>query len=524
MATEEKVSGLGVALTQLGLEKKFISTGEIFKFPLSERGVITESILSEKLKQGKWDDVVDFMYGPSRVIDSLYGGDRNKLREDIVKSAVEHSKSNPPGSRIITLLEKAQQHDILFDLAIKTPLRYDDFMEVRRSIEHSDYLGRFENRPEKEKALDEVNARLAMDERHYNEALGCFVRAGDQAGIDTFFEKTLNPFNITDCNVSTLEQAAISDPKKKESRLKSLVKNFSAVSSGPAPLVALELKKKYNLKLDEDENKSLSNNVATKIDQYDLEKGLPQDETEIELSWAKLHARKEPKKAYKIFTKHNYDGNELYTAILEGITPKRDNPGVRAINFGEVKESQLKKLLEMSPSNFEVKSDIALHLKDATELMKLYKEAKKDENFEDAYKLFMAAGGNPQDENINDIRNKLISQKIEKGEGVYFLDSSDRIGETEFYNQLLESYDGKDIMKLRHAYEIAKGLKNEKMTQRVRELMIANSPSWALSTFNGHGEKNEGDKAGMDYLLTVVSNSTGADKKQLESLVSKWDE
>ncbi|MCX6750526.1 MAG: hypothetical protein NTZ83_03640, partial [Candidatus Pacearchaeota archaeon] len=252
---EKKDSSLGKALTMLGLEDQFLSNGELSNFPLAERGKIANDIISEKLRRGRWETVIEMIYGGLGKADALYDGDRNKLRGDIVNSAVEDSK-----------------------LMTKLPLRYEEFAEIR------DYKLNPKHDAEKERILDNTQGKLAFAEQKYNDALAYFTRAGNQEAIDKVFEIALNPKRVytSGINISLAEEAALSNPDKKESRLKKIVLGYSPGSANPLP--AYQLMKKHNIKLSPEENEFLIRKIAG-LNDWNFEKNVPESESGIRLLW-----------------------------------------------------------------------------------------------------------------------------------------------------------------------------------------------------------------------------------------------
>lgn len=516
---KDNSSGLGKALTMLHLEDKFLQNGELSNYSLSERGKIANDIISEKLSRGRWDSVIRMMYGGFGKADALYDGDRNKLREDIVNSALEHW-DNHIDNNLIGVLRKAGENDILFNLATKLPLKYEQFLEIRRGIDN-DYFKNSEGGVEKEKILTEVQSKLAFAEGKYGEALRSFLEIGNSAGIDKFFKVVLSSNRYYgELNLPSVEEVALSDPSKKESRLRKLVMSFS--SGAIRPLEALELQRKYNLKLSPKENEKIRGKIAKELSRYDLEKSLPKNESELRLLWAKEHAKSEPAKAYQIFNEQNYIGKEMNSAIISGLKLERRNNQERALDVRGVEENKLREVYPFVP--FEVKVNIASHLNDKKSLIKLSKVANKNGELEKAYRLFVEGGGNLQDEYIDSIRKKIIKKDVEEHPGfLSFLDKSDKIGMIEAYKALIKSSNGKDKGNLRRAYEFARLLADEEMIQETRKLMISFSPSWALDCFKSSLGGISPDEVGQDNVLSEVASSSGIDKDALEVIVKKYN-
>jgi hypothetical protein len=515
-------SGFGKALTALGLEDKFISNGELANFNLSDRGVIANGIISEKLNRGRWESVIEMMYGGVGKADALYDGDRKQLREDIVKSAVQDPDAYRVDEHLVNILKKAGETELLVDLATKLPLlNYENFNQIEREIPLHDYFEKAENGAEKKKAFLGVKGKLAFKEEKYSEAISCFLDTKNQEGIDNFFElmsKSKYPGNFY---VSSVEEAALSDPLKRDSRLKALVDIVFRASS--KPIEALELQKKYDIDIPPGKMKAIRSKIAKNIERWNLEKS-SNNKWGLELSWARQHIQTEPRKAYEIFLNNKHTKRELNSAMFFGLTmTKMSNNEGKTLSVRDIPSAQLEEFRNFYPSlPFDLKKDIARQLKDKKALMQLSKEAKKVGNLDDSYKLFVEAGGNLQSMYIHEVRSKLIKQIIEKDSGVYKIDSADKIGKTELYNQLIETSNGNERSKLSEAYDLARDLNNDKMLSRVRKLMVEFNPAWALMNFKSTTSQKTVDTAGVDYLLSEIAESAGVDKNKLEGLVGKY--
>jgi hypothetical protein len=518
----KSVSGLGKALTALGLEDRFISNGELSKFNLSDRGAIANGIISEKLSRGRWESVIKMMYEGVGKADALYDGDRNQLREDILKSAIQDPEAIGVDESLVSILKKAGETELLVNLATKLPLLdFEHFSRIEREIPLHDYFEKAENGAEKQKAFLGVKGKLAFDARRYSDAIDCFLNTGNQEGIDEFFELISKSKDLERFNISSAEEAALSDPEKKDVRLKDLV--YSVFRTSSKPVEALELITKHNLDIPSGKMRAIRSKIAKNIEGWELENA-PNRKWGLELSWARKHIETDPRKAYKILLENKHTNRELNSALYFGLTMKKmSGNDSKTLNVREIPSDQLEEFRDMYPSlSFELRKDIAKQLKDKKSLMQLSKEAKKVKNLEDSYKLYVEAGGNLESMYIHDIRSKLIKQIIEKNSGIYIIDNADKIGKTELYNQLIETSSGNERENLAEAYDIAKELNNYKMLNKIRILMIEFSPSWALDHFKGFTVNKTLDTEGVDYLLSEVAGSAGVDKNKLEGLVEKY--
>ena len=504
-------SNLGRALTVLGLEDKFLSNGELSNFPLLERGKIANDIISEKLNHGRWEKVVDMIFGGFGKADALYEGNREQLKNDIVKSAIKKTESIKEGTIII--LRKAGENDLLFRFATEIPsLKYETFDQLMR-------YGSFEKDIEgddKLKRLHEAGGKIALKENNYSSAFFHFNRIKDWSGIDNVFNEILNDrWNSAD--EEFIERIALTDPEKKEHRLKRLATGFSKIK-GCSALYSYKIHKKYNIHLDENELKKLKRALARDLDIFDLERNIPETELELRLAWAKNHAKSSPKSAYEIFKQQDYKGHFAVDAVIAGLD-KYPYYHVEAFTINSVKEFYLRKAYEKT--SFYVKLSIALHLKDKEKLKKLSREAYANKNLDQAYELWIKGEGNLEDKYLENVRKKLIDDKIIKNAGfVYLLDKSDTKGMEKAYDKLVSSKIGEKSHNLRGAYEIALQLGDEDRIQRTRKAMIALSPTWALRHFVRH---RGNDEKGINYVLENVAGQNNLTVEELRGFFNKYN-
>jgi len=513
--TKQDVSNLGKVLTVLSLEDKFLSNGELSNFKLVERGSIAKGIIEEKLRLGKWQGVVQMIYGGFGKADALYEGDRNKLRNDIIKSATEHPKSlDFRRGEVFNCLEKAGENDLLFKLATNIfNLNYEDFNLAVGKINRS-YFDDVGKGAQRKHVWHQTAADKAMNEENYYSAFHHFSEIGDNAGVDRIFETTLNK-----SSGDLLEKIALSDPAQKDERLKRMVlSSISETEGGLNPLAAFELYKKYNVSLSAEEKSTLQERVAESTDSWDVDRKLSRNPEE-RLLWAKKHARDEPKTAYKIFTEQEFNGAPVIKAVKAGLSLKSYQNEEKTLGTSEISESHLRKAYKTA--SFDVKVQIASHLKDSDKLQELSGQAHKRKDLDKAYRLWIAGKGNLDGDYIDGVRTGLIENAVETRYGsMHFLDSSDTKGMIEAYTTLMETDKGKRRNNLSEAYEIALNLGDEDRTQRVREEIVAISPESAICDFTNKTRGN--DEKGLDYVVRVVASEHGVDSGELRRFVEKY--
>lgn len=514
---EKDLTNLGKALAVLGLEDKFLSNGELSNFPLVERGRIANGIISEKLKLGRWQSVVQMIYGGFGKADALYEGDRDELRDGIVRSATEQSTPTHFGRETLDALSKAEENDLLFRLATANPsLDYDRFDAITLKINPS-YFKDPEKGDQRKQKLHKTAADKAIKEGKYFSAFNHFTRVDDYDGIGEVFEAILASADIRSSG-ELLEQIALRDPAQRDMRLKKIVlSSISDEEKGLNPLVALKLSKKHNVVLSPKEKVALQERVAESTSRYDVESKLS-DDLEERLLWAKKHSEEEPRAAYGIFTQQGFDGASVITAIQAGLNTNYQNKE-RALETSEVSETHLKRAYKTAP--FDVKVKIASYLKDSDELQKLSRQAQENGDLNSAYHLWVNGGGSLMGEYIDGIRTALINECIENNLGIpSFLERSDKRGIAEAYDTLMQTNKGKRTENIRHAYEIALDLDDEEMVQRAREEIVAISPEWAIRNFTSQTRGN--DEKGLDYVLGVVAIQHGVERVELRRLFRKF--
>lgn len=503
-------NNLGRALTVLGLEDKFLSNGELSNFPLVERGKIANNIISEKLSRGRWEKVVDMIFGGFGKADALYEGDREQLKNDIVKSAIE--KTTSINENTMRTLSKTGEKELLFRLATEIPsLEYETFNKLI-----GDRYFEIDEDNEKLKKLHIAGGKIALRENNYSAAFSHFNRIKDWSGIDKVFNEIIEGGFWNRVGGELIEKIALSDPEKKEERLKKLATAFSK-RAGCSALYSYRIQKKYNIPLDEKELKKLKKGLARNLNMFDLSANISETELELRLDWAKNHAKSSPKTAYEIFEAQDYKGYFAVEAVIAGLD-KSSSYDIEAFTVNSVKEFYLRKAYEKT--SFVVKVSIALHLKDKEKLKKLSREAYANKNLDQAYRLWIESGGDLKDEYIKNIREKLIDDGIKKGCGfIYFLDKSDTEGIERAYDRLVSSKIGEKSHNLSRAYDLALELGDEDRIQRTRKAMTALSPTWALRHFVGY-KKN--DERGINYVLENVASQNNLTVEELRNVFNKY--
>jgi len=514
---EKRTSNLGNALTALGLEDVFLSNGELSRFPLVERGRITNGIIAEKLRLGRWQSVIDMIYGGSGNASALFDGDRDALKAGILKSATEHYSGKGITQTTIDALVKSGESDLLFTIATSANSSYEEFTEISGHIDSS-YFTDAKHGAERSQRLHDIAGKLALREKRFDSAYRHFSKIGDADSINGVFDAALD---IQDRHSSRtlLEEIALSDSSQKDERLRRIVLKSISEKDRFNPLAIFELANKHGVKLSYEEKAKLQKRLADSLSRYDVEKKLG-DHPDEKLLWAKRHAKDEPRAAYKIFTQQGYDGTPVVAAVQSGLSMERYKNEERALKASSVSETHLRRAYQTA--SFDVKVQIASHLKETKGLQELSKQAHESGDLKTAYRLWVAGGGNLGNDYITEIRTALIKDGIENRFGyMHDIDGSDTKGMVMAYDTLMETDKGKRPDNLREAYEIAITLEDEDRTQKAREAMIAINPKWAIWNFASPrgGIK---DETGLDYALGFVASKYGADSVELRSLFDKY--
>ena len=526
--TDTQTPNLGGALTALGLEDKFLANGELTNFPLLERGRLANAIIDEKLKAGRWQTVVNMIYGGGKA-DALFDGDRNELKARIVAAAQQ--RTNPdPGLTEFTLetLVKAKEHELLFRLATNTSLGYDDLMAVLSHIP-AQYFKEDPQGTQKRRTIDQAAGQRALAEKRYDAAVSHFAAIGDTANLTTLFDQAISS-DDSNVDIRMLEAIAVSDPSQKETRLQAIVSKYltgeevdpTQTRRGIGTLTMFKFVKVHGVELSPEQKATLYKRVVEEAQRYQFEKNQElATEQELLLPWARHHAISQPLEAYRVFVATGFEGDEVVAAVQAGLALERYRNEHRALDTSQVTEPHLKRAYEGAP--FEVQVRIAYRLKDEPKLQDLSKRANKKGKFDEAYRHWVAGRGSLDGEYIARIRTKLIDDVVKKGYGyVSFLATNDHAGQVEAFEALMAQGTGKGNH-LDKAHKLAFTMGDEARTQRVREAMFSVNPAWALGFFKGNSSRKR-DERGIDYVINTVASQQGVEPSTLRELAMKYQE
>lgn len=539
--TDGEESRLGNALTILGLEDKFLVNGMLANFPLAERGRIAQQIIDEKLRLGKWERVIEMIYGGFGKADALFEGDRDALNERIVASARDRPRNGVTES-VLTALIKADQHDLVFRLAVVAEEKYEFFRDVVQRIPRA-YFKDPEQGKQRELAANRIGSEKALAEGRYDCALKHFAEVNDSEGIMQLFNMAIAADSST-VSFGLLEAIAVADPSQKMSRLQTIVKRelsskADEVKEGnglprvPSPRFSYlyKLVREHNLSLTDEQKVLLRERVVEELGEYSITRDRFAEDTALQLLWARKNATSNPKKAYELFSRLGYEGEELILAVQEGLKLRYGECN-RNVNGALIVDQVAEEHLRRASSNdlpFDVQVQIASHLKNKPSLQSLSREARERNEFDDAYHLWVAGEGDLDGEYIASLRARLIEEELKSeypNVDGHFLASKDTAGTIQAYDALMEQQRTQGERRidrlLKAAYNLAINMGDEERTQRTREAMFAINPDEALEVFKRGSREGERDKKGIAYIVDTVASAYGVEPSTLGKLVEQY--
>ncbi len=530
---ETKITNLGRAITRLGLEDRFLSNGELQNYPLAERVALANDIISEKLALGRWSTVVNMIWGGFGKADVLYDGDRSLLKREILQSAL---KSNPNSDEAMAMdpaletLAKAGEYDFLLELATQNPQNsYEDITKITNRIPNSYFQGSEEGRM-KNKKLCQLKGKKALREKRYREAFVNLFGVGDEKSVEKIFETVISSQGkiedvSSDYPIELLRDIALSSRDKKDERLKRILLEVASDRIYVRAETAMNIFREHRVPLDEKERQTFYEFMAAKLSKWDIERKFGED-SELSLLWARKHSDSEPKAAYQIFRKQKYDGEEIKTAVLNGL--KLDEKRDDGMTVSEVSPEHLRMVYDQVP--FEVQISISERLKDRNELSRLSNVAKEKGDLRTAYNLWVRAGNGFDSAYMDNIRGQMIRKSIEESlestissPHLFFIHPNDSRGHTQAFDALMEtSLNAKRKGGLLSvAHELALRHDSDGRLEKVRREMVAVNPRWALYQFSS-GRDEQRDSVGYDYALTAIAKEEGVEKEQLRTVIGKY--
>ncbi|MFH0978860.1 MAG: hypothetical protein V1837_06185 [Candidatus Woesearchaeota archaeon] len=505
-------NNLGAALTQLGIEDKFLSNGELTSFPLVDRGRIANGIIEEKLGSGKWTTVVHLLFGSNAHAHALYEGDYEQLKKDILQSALSSSREYYDMDKVAKDLADSKEFDLLFKIACSIPINYDEFNKLTYHFPKGFFDG------QNLQMLHNVAGKKALEENKPDSAAYHFTESGDKENLKAAFEAMLT--HSAQRHTDSLEKIALFFPKEQAEMLKRIILSTCSEKSGTVS--ALKLYWKYvgtNLTLPEHDVNKLYSNAASEAVRFDVTRLPFLKDARLCLLWAKKHAKSEPQASYRIFNALGYKGKEVQTAVLSGLEIERYQHEDQVLTPQDIQKEHLESAYKLA--SFKVKVVIAKHQKNNRRLQKLSKQAEQKEDLREAYWLWTAGNGNFESKYLTNIRKRLIEKEIKKGScWMSFIEKNDRPGKLQAYDALMQERQQQRYRFVEVAYELARSLSDQERMQRAREQMVNLNAQRALEAFVK--DKKEPDKTGIEYLVNVMAQRFKVEAPTLARIVEKY--
>ena len=489
---------LGRALTHLSnehlfsLEEKVFKSGTIPGASLQEKASVARGIVEGLLEVGNWPVAVRHMYepGPVKMLleDYLPG-----FRENLLATAKKRKAEHHIDETAIQTLAEVKEFELLYQFVIQVPMPLNN-------AQHLFHLLTRAISPEQNRMIQEALAVRAVAERKFIEAIGYWENTQNEAALDKLYDTLLHDEKA---DVSALLDLACRQPKRKQERVRDVVLKIMDNQKLLTGLGWDGNSAFYGRLCDitQDQELTLSDRVREKF--LDLAVTyLRHDEIKkrnhpaLSLHWAKIHADKDPWKAYEVFKAVQYAGPERFQAAAKLVSLAVKNQH----NLDDRIDAEDLQKVYFSV-NQAARIAIALRLADTQKLQELSKEV-RGKNDEYAYRLWVAGSGNLEDPYVINLRHDLVEEAKRKGHSVYasFVDPRDEPGQRQVFDLVLEHFP-------KAAYELAQGLKDDALVEKARQQMIQRSPEWALSVFSDSSihERQGHDSAGIELAVLALT-------------------
>lgn len=545
----------GRLVVDLDLESKIISDGVLPERPLQERGQIITGIIHQLLKKRDWKKALQLRYIDPQSRNLYDGNDQtfNELLLAAIKPKDFHIdqdrfRSSLDDTGLSLLLERAgsmvvhsvsQREDIPPPVAlyfldhIKPVIGEEawkqDITAIGKRIMKSDPKTAFhlfrqtENRDLLEQLYQQLTADFALQHYRTIEEL-----------ILTFNPPGLRHYRLELLLITAVE--ALEAPN-------AIPERFSSSSSELSKTITqmYARMKEWKINLSPEKKAKLIDLVAqtitspwdSKLDVKDPEPRRfhrserteePYD-PEIVLAWAKMNREKEPVKAYKLFMKLQYDGEETIVAAQKAFEVMHPVERFESYKGEEVaiRDNHLQAVFERIPLNdYKRREILAQKLRNTAELERIavhYASSKDSFLQTRAYELFIQAGKRFDYQVFDGLRKKLIAHDIKVAKEAdwgrphfYWLNRLDKPGYEQAMAALLKGIPGRSWVG--DAYELAVKHNDVQRIQQLREQIITkNSPITSLRFF-----QHQGDLVGYEQCIALVSEAYGQNPEQVIKL------
>ena len=507
---EEQVNR-GRFLSAMNLEDVVLADGVLPNQPsLDDRAALVQGILQGMLESGRWQKAVYLVHNPGPV-KALFDGNWEGFNDAVIAVAKEQKPDAEIKSEFVQFLVDNNQAGVVCRLIDEIPYSKDNLNNLFNGVYGS---------------VDEaVRSRLrgsigvrAQEVGDFAAAHHCFKENRDTASIDALYRQILeDPVKNIDLllKIAGKDKARLTEIVKgvlklDEEELQEVKIDYTAIEEALYRLV-----KKHELELDTKEKIQLIDLASNMISSW--RDGNAGDKN-LAFLWAKKHYQSNPTEAYQIFIAQDYKGDEVMAAVRVAFSKEymegRPHCSIRYPNVSMFKEEHLRAVYSEQDAWTRVK--IARHLGDKEALLGLSREYYEQQNFTDAYNLWVSGGGSFDDPFAEDLRQGVIQAEEKKGYfSEHLFDKNDLPGKTWLFNKLFSD------RKFSAALDIAARLEDEEKLQRVREKMVESDPEWAIGIFRRQfsSDKDMRDRKGFDMCVTALSEKYSLPKEAVVQYV-----
>jgi len=530
---ESEESNLGNAIVNLNIEDSYLANGELNQLGLDQRVEVVNQMISRKLELGRWESVIQMVYGDLGKAGALFRDPIETLNQRIIDSAVKHHGGECLDGKVVDTLSK-EQGDFLLKLASSLPsLDRGGFCETAYKMWDS-YFEDTEKGGQRKKTFHEIAGQKALAEKDYFSAAKDFEAAEDRDNLGLVLETILSSENRDEYPLELIDMVGRHFPERGEELLRERILSHST-ENGISAKSAYELARDCHVKLTKEQQQRLDSYLADSLSEKELKGHKYWFGCDFKLLWAKKHRKDNPRAAYRIFTDigcsgrlEPYEGKEVLEAVVEGLRLGLEgedrllgalHPGSsKALYPGNIQREHLEAVYDKLP--FNTRFAIAEHQDDKDKLMKLSREAEEKGNHQIAYNIWIKAEGSLDDAFFKQVRGEIIKQGLDPKE-TYFkghLDSRDIAGRQEVCDAFMRR---RSTENLRIAYNFAKSINDEQRTQKARQKIVARGPREAYRFFQGFSQR-ERDETGIDLAVAVIAKEQGVSAEQLKPLVEKY--
>lgn len=515
---DEKVK-LGRFLATIGKEDQVLADGVMPNSHFIDRLSLVKGVLDGYFESGHWEQAVKAVYTEGGPVRTLFDGDWDAFRNNVLKSAQDHNRHFWGASEAIQLLHQNDETELLYQLATTIPtLQSNEIEGILNEISE-------EITPEQRRAgYDLLAERVMKDEGGPRKAYEMYQKGGNMEGINQLYEKLIQePDNISP---KFLLQLATSNDEKEKGRIEELVTLFYPKVTDEKPHESI--------------NGSIADSLRTLAEHHDIEVSMEQEEcmvcdilgavdnykseqfgSEIVLLWAKRNPTTYPKDKYHLFLKRDYKGPEVLQAALAALQLGRGNDGRedwQKLHLHQIKEEHREKLLESPDVPLQIRAEIAEHDKVYKKLRQFSREFKQEEDYDKAYRAWKIGQGSLTASYAVGLRRMAVEKDLIEREGkepwLHFLAKDDKPGLVQVYHMMKGKFPEK-------AYNLAWWSGEETLIDEARtSLMKTLTPEEALERFSGRRYSfDDYDEKGVNLALTAIAEKHGVSEEMVKQYV-----